>query len=1056
MGFFDRFKKPKWKDKNPEVRLEGLKELDDKDIIINLAGNDENWKVRSEAIERIEDENVLSNLYESEADSIVRMKIAGKITDSNILADIVKKDPDDDVRSAAVENITSEDLLLYIINNDSSVYVRKDATYRLAHVAEDMKVFEILSREGKPDDIRILAADLMANSHVNAMVGDVKLPDEDSYKSKSFKYLSDLISGENEISLDFDIEIRQNEVDEYENGIILDRDIVIDGNDHFIDAKKMARIFNVTEDAKVTFKNIRFLNASSVKNESKGCAIYNESDKLTVEGCEFKGNAAITDRSGASAIYSTDSITITDCLFEDNTNAEYASLHIKRINETGQRVKISDCIFKNNRTYNGNASAIHIHIEKAKVELTNCHFKDNITDKGSGGACYFNGGDFTLERCDFTKNSASDGEGSAIYMENYASGDEKLHLKRCTFKNNYTDSKNRYPYYNGCGTVYSTNTFLICERCTFNDNKAILASAICNQNADCNIIRSTFENPTNSTGSMFLQLNERANTTIELSSFTSNSPTEEIIRMKEGFCTIRNSKFFSKGRAIYSHNANVEIYASEFHDRAPTIYSGNVIKIERDSNLEEMIEQGSDAKPIMYLKEAIDNTAKGATYLDEKIHSGSEIIELDDDIIFDEKEQNFYEGGIEIDRDDITIDGHDHTIDADGLSRIFYITAKNITLKNIRFKNAKYFKNRLDDEYSGGGAIFTTYDSSLSLINCKFIENTSQNSGAAITNRGELILVENCRFEKNTSKSNGTLTNRKNYISLTGCCFKSNMGNKGGAISSLDGIATVKDTIFEKNTSHHRGGGAIYSDGGEMSVINSTFNTNQINYQIEGGGAIYNNKSLMKIKKSHFNKNRAVNGGAIYNSYGQIIINESDFKYNLAKIRSVSGKGDEIYNDSEKGMTITKSHFDNPESKIIFNRGELEISSTHFNPHHSVEGDSPKFVEKGHDNTFGEHKQISTEEYKIRFIEAMDVKNEDLANEIALEWSEKYPKDFEGHYAYIISNSNGEIEDLRYHFCEADRYMPKEERGKNEFEKKAEMILFIRHIESQDDFYNSS
>lgn len=1056
MGFFDRFKKPKWKDKNPEVRLEGLKELDDKDIIINLAGNDENWKVRSEAIERIEDENVLSNLYESEADSIVRMKIAGKIKNQDFLTRIAKSDDDSDVRSAAVENITSEDLLLYIINNDSSVYVRKDATYRLAHVAEDMKVFEILSREGKPDDIRILAADLMANSHVNAMVGDVKLPDEDSCKSKSFKYLSDLISGENEISLDFDIEIRQDEVDEYENGIILDRDIVIDGNDHFIDAKKMARIFNVTEDAKVTFKNIRFLNASSVKNESKGCAIYNESDKLTVEGCEFKGNAAITDRSGASAIYSTDSITITDCLFEDNTNAEYASLHIKRINETGQRVKISDCIFKNNRTYNGNASAIHIHIKKAKVELTNCHFKDNITDKGSGGACYFNGGDFTLNGCDFINNRASDGEGSAIYMENYASGDERLHLKGCTFKNNYTNSKNRYQYYNGCGTVYSTNTYLICERCTFKDNTAILASGICNQNADCNIIRSTFENPTNSTGSMFLQLNERANTTIELSSFTSNSPTEEIIRMKEGFCTIRKSKFFSKGRAIYSHNANVEIYASEFHDNAPTIYNGNVIKIERDSNLEEMIEQGSDAKPIMYLKEAIDNTAKGATYLDEKIHSGSEIIELDDDIIFDEKEQNFYEGGIEIDLDGITVDGHDHTIDADGLSRIFYISSKNVTLKNIRFKNAKYFKNRLDDEYSGGGAIFTTYDSSLSIINCKFIENTSQNSGAAITNRGELILVENCRFEKNTSKSNGTLTNRKNYISLKGCCFKSNMGNKGGAISSLDGIATVKDTIFEKNTSHHRGGGAIYSDGGEMSVINSTFNTNQINYQIEGGGAIYNNKSLMKIKKSHFNKNRAVNGGAIYNSYGQIIIDESDFKYDVAKIRSVTGKGDEIYNDSEKGIIIKKSHFDNPESKIIFNRGELEISPTHFNPHHSVEGDSPKFIEKGEDNTFGEHKQISTEEYKSRFIKAMDVKNEDLANEIALEWSEEYPKDFEGHYAYIISNSNGEIEDLRYHFSEADRYMPKEERGKNEFEKKAEMILFIRHIESQDDFYNSS
>lgn len=37
MGLFDKFKKPKWENEDPEKRIEGIKELDDQEILLNIA-----------------------------------------------------------------------------------------------------------------------------------------------------------------------------------------------------------------------------------------------------------------------------------------------------------------------------------------------------------------------------------------------------------------------------------------------------------------------------------------------------------------------------------------------------------------------------------------------------------------------------------------------------------------------------------------------------------------------------------------------------------------------------------------------------------------------------------------------------------------------------------------------------------------------------------------------------------------------------------------------------------------------------------------------------------
>ena len=119
-------------------------------------------------------------------------------------------------------------------------------------------------------------------------------------------------------------------------------------------------------------------------------------------------------------------------------------------------------------------------------------------------------------------------------------------------------------------------------------------------------------------------------------------------------------------------------------------------------------------------------------YLDELIHSGVKEIVLDSDIVLDPDEKSQYLNGIKLDADDLAIDGNGHAIDAQGLTRIFYCTGKNIIIKNIILKNG-FTK---DD----GGAIYND-EGELTITESTLQQNTAQRYGGAIHNtRGELTI----------------------------------------------------------------------------------------------------------------------------------------------------------------------------------------------------------------------------------------------------------------------------------------------------------------------------
>lgn len=78
------------------------------------------------------------------------------------------------------------------------------------------------------------------------------------------------------------------------------------------------------------------------------------------------------------------------------------------------------------------------------------------------------------------------------------------------------------------------------------------------------------------------------------------------------------------------------------------------------------------------------NCQKNFTYLNKLIHSGEKEIKLEHDIIYEKGEKSMC---IFVDVNDIVIDGNGHSIDARGLTRIFIIKGRNVTIKNIKLQN---------------------------------------------------------------------------------------------------------------------------------------------------------------------------------------------------------------------------------------------------------------------------------------------------------------------------------------------------------------------------------
>ena len=667
---------------------------------------------------------------------------------------------------------------------------------------------------------------------------------------KDFNYLNDLIhNGNNEIKLENDIilDISKNEHVQFKDGIKIDRDeLEIDGDGHAIDAQDLVRIFH-TEGKNITIKNITLKNGFAAHN---GGAISNNG-VLSIEDCVFSQNTA--DRKGSAvdndgnlsiikstlnennglAVYNRGELTITESTLKKNNGGAME-------NDDGN-LSIFNSILDENTAENGGAI-----YNSGKITISRSSFANNISEK-EGAAIYNYGGELNVSASTFTKNQAKGYYGGgAIYNSQIG-------------ETNISDSKLSENSAERGGAINNSSGIFKIVKCEISKNKS--PDNIIFNDDYLELIRTNFND---NLSSHIIYNNTNSNLNTFKGDLIGNHIDKSVIFNRGKSCTIEKTIFENNdtSKNIFNHSY-LTLIEPKINDEGKTIFNEDYILIKKSSReLENIIcNEGTVEFEEIIIPEGENFDF---SHLDAKIHecTGKEII-LDEDITFENYERDYYEGGIELDIDNLIIDGNGKCIDGAGKTRIFIITGNNITLKNITFKNGQSHNNYKNFLNNNGGAIKINNNIKLSLINCKFINNSSEEDGGSIYNyKGELDIIKST-FIQSKSKNWGGAIYNMGSITLTESSLNGNLAEShGGAIENNTGQLVIKNSSFNGNFSHENGG-VIQNFKGRLSITDCEFNQNRSK---QWGGAIHNVGDDFRISDSKFSENAAFrDGGAIYN-----------------------------------------------------------------------------------------------------------------------------------------------------------------------------------------------
>ncbi len=225
-----------------------------------------------------------------------------------------------------------------------------------------------------------------------------------------------------------------------------------------------------TSDYEMTLTNCDFENNGSMT----GGAFYYISigigdNNLSFNGCEFTGNTAISAEAGdlpdAGAMgfeYSNgnptnDSISVVDCLFENNTS-ELRGGGIAFFNGNGADnfIEVINSTFSDNSSTNfgGGFYLLNYGGDHMEANITGCVFENNSSTDGGGVVFFSTNGEhnnFNVTSCDFTGNQATElsvgdtPDGGGIYINFQTPGDILQHnsitVEDCTLQGNSAEQR---------------------------------------------------------------------------------------------------------------------------------------------------------------------------------------------------------------------------------------------------------------------------------------------------------------------------------------------------------------------------------------------------------------------------------------------------------------------------------------------------------------------------------------------------------------------------------------------------------------------------------------
>lgn len=371
------------------------------------------------------------------------------------------------------------------------------------------------------------------------------------------------------------------------------------------------------------------------------------------------------------------------------------------------------------------------------------------------------------------------------------------------------------------------------------------------------------------------------------------------------------------------------------------------------------------------------------------IHCGGKHIVINEDIILTET--------LEIDVDDITIDGQGYTIFSTSRNaQMFVITSNNVTLKNIIFKNGNSNRDggainnlngkldiincefRQNNAHDGNGGAIYNYQGKVSITGCRFIDNhTDKIDGGAIFNFNGEINVEDCEFEANDSKKFGGAIYNGKTLNLKDTTFKNNRGIKGLAIfntseATLENCEFIRDDENDlRRSSEIHNLGFINIEGDKKENIESNTKGGFIHIKNEQGKSFKYLESLLEsgakeikldcdIINKEFKTGISIDGnditidGADYiiDGLGKAIFNINGENITLKNINFRNGSTSEggAINNQSSSLKMVNCNFDyNISNKggAISNDGSMELENCNFTKNIANESDGGAINNRG-------------------------------------------------------------------------------------------------------------
>ena len=681
----------------------------------------------------------------------------------------------------------------------------------------------------------------------------------------------DLVDGI--LTLDSDIAMTDDEAAGFVGGVAINKDIVIDGKGHTIDAKNLGRIFSIGEGFTVTLTNATLINGKA----DKGGAIYNDGS-LTLSDVKLSDNAA---DSYGGAVFNNGELVVSDSVFDSN-----------------------DIVNRGSASVDYGGAAIYNWYDGV-LTVSGSDFTNNIKNYKNGDrlvGAVATIGDATISDSCFVNNAGR--WGGAISASGYLiAGDDvnTLTVSGSTFKEN----GGLY----GAGIFVAGSDFTVSD-CVFDKNTAFGKGDMTPNNNNGAAIEVT-------------DTNKAIAGIITGSNFTNNKAQYGgAIDICEGNIKITDSIFVNnsadvEGGAIdintVNGNPKVSISGSKFINNSAS-YGGAIVNV-KDLTVRntEFVNNTPDAIfNYVGFGGNLDLGIENFTDLQNAIGLVTGTLTLNQNVVMTDDEAANFVNGVIINKN-IRIDGKGHTIDAKNLGRIFEIDGGfAVTLTNVTLTNGNA---------TVGGAIYNF--GNLDLVHVNFVNNTAK-YGGAIMNYAYGLVLDDSTFTNNTAKIGGAIYNSADCFVVGNSTFANNTATSNGGVIFNYGIGFVVGNSTFVNNSAADGAGAILNGGRGFVVGNSTFVNNTATSK---GGAIYNYGIGFVVGNSTFANNTAEDAGAVYNEGDNSVVGNSTFVNNTAT--SIGGA---IINNGK--LVVDNSAFEDNAANYyggaIFNRDDLQVTNSAF------------------------------------------------------------------------------------------------------------------------------